>query len=384
MNTPPKYTVLVVQRRLTHYRAPFFEALRVELASRGCSLRLAYGSGTRAELVKNDADELPWAIQLPTRYYFQEQLCWQPFSVALTGVDLVVVTQENKLIYNLVSQFLHKRYRVGLWGHGANLQGDPNSWRERFKRLVSKRADWWFAYTDWSLPFIERIGFPIERTTVLNNAIDTTTLTMQRNSVRPAALQKLKHDLDLQGACIGIYVGSLYTEKRIDFMLESAARIHNCLPEFEFLIVGAGPQQALVEEFCLKNSWAKYLGICKGPAKVEAMALAQVMLNPGAVGLSVLDSFVCSVPVVTTSCSTHGPEISYLRNGENGLVSPNSVDEYVASTVGLLKNQVVLAKLKAGCELSAKEYTVENMARHFADGVIQCLSKPMYRRAGAT
>lgn len=57
-----------------------------------------------------------------------------------------------------------------------NLQGDPDSWRERFKRKVVSYADWWFGYTQMSVPLIERSGFPVERITVLNNSIDTAEL----------------------------------------------------------------------------------------------------------------------------------------------------------------------------------------------------------------
>lgn len=371
--------VLVIQRRMTHYRIPFFEALRHELAVRGCVLVLAYGKANQDELGKQDASDIEWAHRLSTKYFLGGRICWQPFSLVSKGADVVVLTPENKLIYNLIPQVFSKKMKVVLWGHGANLQGNPSSLREKFKRVVAKKADWWFGYTQMSVPLIERSGFPSDRITVLNNSIDTAELAAMCASVRPEALLRLRESIGLTGQHVGVYVGSLYEEKRIDFMLEAAAEIRAKVPDFEFLIVGSGPQKPLVEAFCAKQPWAHYLGVRKGQDKVDCIALAQVMINPGLVGLGILDSFVCEVPMLTTDCGLHSPEIAYLNSGVNGLMTSNTLPDYVDAVVDVFKDKSALEKLQAGCRESAKEYTVENMAKNFADGIMQCLQAPMYR-----
>lgn len=379
MSKRAQYTVLVIQRRLTHYRTGFFETLRQELSERNCELKLAYGEPTTSELGKEDSGALPWAEYLETRYFLGGRICWQPFGAQLAGSDIAVLTLENKLIYNLIAQYLYKSPRIALWGHGANLQGDANSFREGFKRVVAKRADWWFGYTGMSVPLIERTGFPPERITVLNNTVNTVEFSNMIDSVKPETLRQLREDLGLQGNHIGVYVGSLYEEKRIGFMLDAVAGIHHRLPDFEFLIVGSGPQKYLIEQFCAAHRWAKYLGVRKGQAKADVLALAQVMINPGLVGLTILDSFVCGVPIITTDWTGHSPEIAYLINGENGVMTANSLDDYVSAVSALLLDEAAMARLKIGCKASAAKYTVENMARNFADGITRCLELPMYR-----
>ena len=61
--------VVIIQRRLTHYRVPLFERLRVLLHARNIDLRLIAGQGTQAENLKQDAGYLPWAEPLSTRYW---------------------------------------------------------------------------------------------------------------------------------------------------------------------------------------------------------------------------------------------------------------------------------------------------------------------------
>ena len=371
--------VLVVQRRMAHYRLPFFELLRSELRDRNVELRVAFGDDSPAELQRDDAGDLTWAHRLATRYFFDGRLCWQPLGKVMNGTAMVVLTPENRLICNLYAQYLRRELRIGLWGHGGNFQGDPNSLRERFKRVTSRRADWWFAYTNLSVPLIERCGFPHERITVLNNAVDTTALASMRRAVTPQRLERLRSELGIEGRHVGAFVGSLYEEKRIDFTLDAAARIHSSFPVFEFLIAGAGPKSAVVERFCAANPWAKYLGMRTGQDKVDLLALAGVMIHPGAVGLSVLDSFACGVPLATTDCGLHGPEIAYLTNDVNGLLTADTLEAYASGVLDLLKDPSRIARLQAGCRKSAAEFTVENMARNFADGVVGCLAAPMYR-----
>ena len=110
--------VLIVQRRLTHYRSPFFEILRQQLSDRGYSLQVAYGKPTEEELDKGDVGYLPWATLLDTSYFVGGKLCWQPFGQLLEGTSMVVIGAENKLLYNLYVQMAWRDLAVALWGHG--------------------------------------------------------------------------------------------------------------------------------------------------------------------------------------------------------------------------------------------------------------------------
>ena len=379
MTSAGKRTVLVVERRLTHYRVPFFEALRIELAARACDLLLAHGGPTDIERTKSDEGELPWAHSLPTRYWLGGRVCWQPFGMLARRAELVVVNAENKLLSNLPMQLLDRRRRVALWGHGAGLDADPESLRERFKRYAANRADWWFAYTSVSVPLIERSGFPRDRITLLNNAVDTAAMQELVNRVDVDRIDRLRESLGLRGQRVGAFIGSLYELKGLPFLLEAAAAIRQRVPDFELLIVGSGPQQSLVQAFCAQHPWAKALGVRTGQDKFDVLGLSHVMLNPHGLGLGILDSFVSGVPVVTTDSGKHGPEAAYLENGRNGVMSAPRLDEFVAAASRLLEDPAALKRLRDGCRASASKYTVGHMAENFADGVEAALAAPIRR-----
>lgn len=375
----PLASVLVVQRRMPHYRVKFFEALRTELPNVGCELTLAYGRPTSAEARKGDSAEIDWAKQLPTSYFLGGRICWQPFAPWMRGAAVAVLTPENKLVNNIGAQLMQTRTRIVLWGHGANLQGDPTSVRERVKRWMARHADWWLGYTEMSRELIARTGFPRERVTILNNAVDTVEMGATLAGLQPASLAEARARWHLKGAHVGVFVGSLYEEKRIDFLLEAALVLRQRIPDFELLILGDGPQAEMVEAFCKAHAWAHPLGMCKGLDKVVALAASRVMLNPGLVGLGILDAFVCGVPMVTTDCGLHSPEVAYLDSGVNGWMTPDTLGDFVDAAAAVLTDDAVHARLQRGCDASAQAYTVENMAKNFARGVRQCLDVLAWR-----
>ena len=101
--------------------------------------------------------------------------------------------------------------------------------------------------------------------------------------------------------------------------------------------------------------------------------MADVFLMPGLVGLAILDCFAMQTPIITTNYQFHSPEIEYLENGINGLITTNTVESYSNSVINLLVNSIKLNELKINCNISAKKYTVEEMVNNFVVGIKKCL-----------
>jgi glycosyltransferase involved in cell wall biosynthesis len=299
----------------------------------------------------------------------------------LANTDLTIVTQENKLLYNHLMLMLPRRGKLAFWGHGANLQSTrPHGMLERYKRWTTTRVDWWFAYTEMSADLVKRTRFPDDRVTILNNAVDTTALRQQVDSITPEETSALLQSLGLTAAPTAIYIGSLYADKRLDFLTQAAEQIRRRVPGFQLIIVGDGPERSFIERWCGYYPWARWVGVKFGRDKALHMSAAQLMLNPGLVGLGILDSFAGRIPMVTTHSGNHSPEISYLQHGVNGLVLPYDVGNYVDACVKLFTEPASLAALRKACDESAAVYTVDNMAKNFADGIAHCLAMPRHRR----
>ena len=115
--------------------------------------------------------------------------------------------------------------------------------RQRWKRALIGRVDYWFAYTDMTVDILRRNGYPENRITNLNNSIDTTEFRRECDSVDADRIAEFLSAQKIRpGEPIGVYCGSLYAEKRLDLLVPDAADIvRRRLPNFHAVIVGAGP-----------------------------------------------------------------------------------------------------------------------------------------------
>jgi len=373
---PP--TISIVQTRLHHFRVPFYQILHGMLAEKGIRLVLIHGEPSVDEATRQDSGHLAWATTINNRRLSvgDIELVWQPCLHLLSSSDMVVVQQENKLLLNyilLLGRQFH-RGKLAFWGHGMNCQSpNPNGMRERWKRLFTRLPDWWFAYTDFTKETLLATGVPAGRITVVNNAVDTSSLRAWLASITEEEIDSLRRCHGLSGYNAGIYCGSLYEHKRIGFLVEAAERIRAAVRDFELIIVGAGPDAGKAMEAGRRNPWIHYVGPQSGRAKAAFLKLGRVSLMPGAVGLAILDSFAAGLPLITTDCGLHGPEISYLRQGRNGLSTANSMDDYVAAVVRTLQDRQLLSSLSRCCVADGNSYTIEDMARRFAGGVVEAL-----------
>jgi len=89
--------------------------------------------------------------------------------------------------------------------------------------------------------------------------------------------------------------------------------------------------------------------------------------------LNIIDSFYSQTPLITLKNSNHGPEIIYLENNYNGIMTNDNINEYIKAVLDILTDENKLNSLKYGCAESAKIYTIENMAENFYQGIIKAL-----------
>lgn len=377
--------VAILQHRLLHYRVDFFQRLHDELARHGVELMLVHGQASAAEAVRKDEGHLPWATRVRNRFLgvAGKDLIWQPLPPSARDADLCVMIQENRVLSNY-PLILRRRLAgagappLAFWGHGRNFQTTaPSGWRERWKSLMLRQVDWWFAYTSMTVDHLRASGFAADRISNLNNAIDVSAFRRQIEAVPEAELARWRTELGLgDGQRIAVFCGSMYPEKKLDLLLAAADRIRAALPDFHLLMIGDGPGAAEVRAAAASRPWLHVLGVRKGADKAALFRLACVQLNPGLVGLHVLDAFSAGLPMITTARALHSPEIAYLQGGTTGLVIDDERPEVYADAVtALMGDEARLQAMRSACLEAAGRYTLDNMVSNFARGVLDCLDR---------
>ena len=377
--------VSVVYRHIPQYRKEFYELLRADLDAASIDLKLVYGQPVGEDATKADAVRLPWATEIRNRTVDigGKQVVWQPAWQEVRGSDLVIVEQASKLPLNFLL-LAAQRFggpRVGLWGHGTNMQADGRTLTrtaELAKRRTMRAAHWFFAYTDGVAEKVRRIGFPNDRITVMQNTLDTETLRRCYLEATDAEVAHVRARYGIVGTHVGLYLGALYRGKRLDFLVESALHTRELVRDFELVIAGTGPEADTVQEAARRHPWIHAVGPVFGREKAVFGRLADVMLIPDLVGLAVLDAFALETPLVTTAAAfDRSPEVEYLQHGVNGLVVAGlSPQDYGTAVTDLLHERGRLDALREGCRVSSSRYTVHEMVSRCAGGIAAALGAP--------
>lgn len=362
-----------------HYREPFNKKLREILADKNVDYKVVYCDPQGNDKKRQDTVDYDWGIKTKLTRFYKGVKYQHALSIA-KSFDLVIVQQENKMaiVYPLVIMARLGLLKVAYFGHGRNFQArNPDSFGERWKRFWASKADWWFAYTDETRRHVESLGFPPERITVFNNSVDISELRNQVSTVTPERLNKLRTELGLCGNHVGVFVGGIYPDKRMKFLVESAEAIRAQVEDFELLVIGGGQDLPIVEELAKNRPWIRVLGPRFGLSKVELMMLGHVFMMPGLVGLAILDAGAARLPIATTNFPWHSPEIAYLTPGENGLMvedweNPLAYGDAVAK---LLNDSPRRQAMASAAEAMSLKYSIEAMAENFASGILRALAR---------
>ncbi|WP_296509193.1 glycosyltransferase family 4 protein [Rhodoferax sp.] len=367
--------VVIFQYRLLHYRTKLFDMLRSACETKGIQLELVHGHASRRESVKKDEGSLSWAHKVVNSFWEvgPRDLVWQPFPKQLKDADLVVVMQESRILSNyplLLSRLWSKR-KVGYWGHGKNFQSDaPTGLREQWKNFLIRRVDWWFAYTGMTVDILAKAGYPSAQITCLDNAIDTSSFKADLASWSDSEVKEAKQELGIApDAAVGVFCGSLYPDKKLGLLVAAADLIRQRMPDFALVVIGDGPSMPEMRDAAATRPWMHLLGVRKGREKALYFRMGDVMLNPGLVGLHIVDAFCAGMVMMTTRTARHSPEVAYLRDGDNGVYSDDTPAAYSKAVLNVIQDKDRLARMKAAALADSEHYTLENMVQRFADGI---------------
>ncbi len=362
----------IVQPVLKSYRLPFFLGLQQRLDALGIELQVVYGPPWAEEARRGDHVELPAPLGrcVPSRM-LGGRLLWMPALGEALRADAVIVEHANKHLLNLPLALGRKLGGppMAYWGHGRDRQGNEDSWGERYKRRTLHWADWWFAYTAGAADYVQAQGFDAARITTVGNAVDTRELRQTVAAVTPAERNAALQALDLPTTQpVLVYCGSLYENKRLDLLCAAMDALQTRQPA-ALIVIGGGPLAPMMQAYAGTRPWVRCVGPKFGRDKAVLLSAASLWLNPGLVGLGILDAFSAGLPLITTDVPVHSPEIEYLEPGVNGLMVAPDATVLAGTLCRLLQTPAELQALRAGALRSGERHSIETMVKNFAEGV---------------
>lgn len=370
--------VLIIEAQIKQYRVPFYNSLRSALNRSGICLYVGYSDPNAAEASKRDNCDLPAAYGKKVRgyWFFGDKILFQPLLIDALRADLVIVEQANKFVLNhlLLMLSMIGVKRVAFWGLGENLQAGQIYLSEWYRRRTLNTVSWWFAYTKGTARYLTQNWVSPNHITAVDNAVDTSAIRRHVDSISSERRSNLRRSLGIApSARVGIFCGMLDKVKSVPFLLDSAKLIRDRISDFHLILVGGGPEQASIHSAVEGSPWIHYMGPQFGERKSELIAVSDMFLMPGRVGLVVLDAFAAGLPLLSTRLKIHGPEMEYLEEGINGALSEPDVTAFANMVVKLLEDRDALVRLQQGARESGSKYTIENMVANFKEGIECCL-----------
>lgn len=367
---------------LPSYRVEFYEALSRRLADLSIEVKVVHGDPPSSRKQRRDHADLPWGLFRPNTEIRVRgiEATWQRAWAASRSSDLIVVQQEAALLFNYVA--LAQRAlggpKVAMWGHGEfSDHTRQNQTAERLKKLVTPRADWFFAYTERSAEIVRSFGMESDRITVVNNS-----KAPDRVADAPISsdLAPLVEEVRERGGPVGWMSSALDDSKRLDVLVDILDHVREALPAFEFFVLGRGADEGELFAAAETRPWLHTVGARFGADKAAIADLAHVTIHPGLLGLHVIDSFQTRTPIVTQDGPWHSHEFDYL-NDENSCVLPATAtpSDLAAAAIELLTEPDTTDRLREGCAVAAERYSLDAMVTNFADGILGALKAPRKR-----
>ena len=376
-----KYKVVIIKTLLKQYRVALFDKLYDELKKKDIELFVMYGKSDSNHSSRNDNIELnrkPYK-KIKNFYFFKERLLLQwPGIKNLTDTDLLIIVNANRNIINFFFLIFKKIifFKIALWGHARNNQSKRNNFFDFIKKKIVVQPDYWFSYSKIEYNYLKKLGYKKNNISIIDNAIDTISFSNEISEVTKKQLNYVRKKFNISKIDkIGLYCGSLYAEKRIQFLLDAAIRIYSSNNNFKLIIIGSGPDAKLVRDFSSVHQCVIYVDSVFGPEKQIFFSLADIFLNPGLTGLGILDAFSGSLPFITMTDSLHSPEISYLKNNKNGFMVDGGLNDFVKCSVKLLNDDKLRYSMGVAAYQTSQRYTLDNCVKKIKKGIMTCISK---------
>jgi glycosyltransferase involved in cell wall biosynthesis len=329
-----KPLVGVAYHQIAHYRYAVFDALA---HSENFSYRVLSDTEPQDPTIAVvDPNTTDWDWQR-TKNLWIGPFLWQRGLVreALSGDYVALIFLGNFAYLSTWIAALLARLRgrrVLFWTHGwlRHDRGLKGLIRKAFYRLAHALL----VYGHWAKSIGTELGFDPARIHVVYNSLDYEAQRKLRESISADRLEALREQLFPRSAApIAICSARLVRGRKLEMLVEAAARLRGRGRELHLLLVGDGPARPELEAAArAAGVEAHFAGACYDEARLAELTMAaDVTVMPGSIGLTAIQSLAFGTPVITHAYrETQNPEWEAVVPGRSGdFFAPDDVEDLV-------------------------------------------------------
>jgi glycosyltransferase involved in cell wall biosynthesis len=198
--------------------------------------------------------------------------------------------------------------------------------------LLARLVDVFIAVSDEIQRELQAIGVPIDRIARIPNGVDADRFCPADDARRRA----LRRKLQIEGRLVGLFMGRLEPEKRLDCLLDAWPKVRQALPDALLVVAGDGWQRPALRARAVPG--VRFVGVVDDP--VPYLQAADCFVLPSETeGLpnALLEAMASGLPCVATAI---GGNVDALCPGVEGwLVPPGDADALGVAVVEALSGE---------------------------------------------
>ena len=308
-----------------------------------------------------------------------QELLFQPEIKKIIGSgrhDVVILSANPRLLSNFPALYTAKRKRIGVVWWSLGLMPNQSSFTLAIRKSIMRIPDALVFYTDLEKNYFVASGIQADKVFVAQNTIDVSDCLQEEAKWSPDSVEEFRAGQGLQGKKVILYCARLTRWKRLDLLLRAVAELSTNEPKYHLVVIGRGDGENdfkdIAEELNIRDA-ITWLGPIYEQAKLAPWFLiADVLVVPEVLGLTVFHSFAYGLPVITCDSYDHqAPESVAARHGYNGLLyKQGNLGDLTACISRICKDDNLRSRLSGNAKRTIlTEYTPDKMV----DGFVQAI-----------
>jgi glycosyltransferase involved in cell wall biosynthesis len=343
-------------------------------------------------------DDRSWAVEEGTwrfRYRYLNRVTLGGRNVALPlplvrgqAPDLLIALHAEPAFLAACAVARARGSRVAVWIEPTfDTWVKRRRWKEKLKRQIFPRLDGVLTTGRDGRAFASRYGMQQERIFFLPYFASFPRFGPACRRARQRRAMR-RESLGLKGVTFA-YVGRLWSGKGLKYLLDAFAALQQrCVDDVSLLIVGDGPDEAMLRDRCRKERIRNvvFSGFSQREELPALYSTADVFVFPtlgDPFGQVVEEAMSCSLPVISSRAA--GEIEARIEEGVTGFIVPPMNSAALLDRMERLAHDPDLRKKMGEAGLrEARVYTAELWVERFEQAVEEILSAPRRARAEAS
>ena len=166
-----------------------------------------------------------------------------------------------------------------------------------------------------------------------------------------------------------LFLGRLIPSKRLDLFFYYTEVLINKFPQIEIHIIGDGPENIFIDKYMKKLNLHWHGTLIEESEIAQVFKRVSLVFVPGDSGLSINHSFMYGRPYITLNSNSHGPEINYIDEGENGYILPNNKLALIDTFGNLINDRELLEIFCKSAFKKGQSLSVSNWVEQFKNSL---------------